>query len=85
MGTYYANVGPVRGSAMYRDTPPATGVLESPGNPTLIGQAVEAGWTENGVALWRLMIRGVAVPGLWSIIDRQFIPQFKSATDQDRE
>jgi hypothetical protein len=59
---------------MYRDTPPTAGVLESPGNPTPIGQAVEAGWTENGVALWRLRIRGVAVPGLWSIIDRQFIP-----------
>ena len=84
MGTYYANVGPVRGSAMYRDTPPAAEVLESPDTKP-IGQAVEAGWTENGVALWRLMIRGVVVPGLWSIIDRQFIPQFKSATDQDRE
>ncbi len=66
---------------MYRDTPPAAGVLESPDNATLIGQAAEAGWTENGVALWRLMVRGVAVPGRWSIIDRQFIPQFKSSTD----
>ena len=85
MGTYYANVGPVRGSAMYRDTPPAAGVLESPDNPTPIGQAVESGWTEDGVALWRLMVRGVAVPGRWSIIDRQFIPQFSLARDQDRE
>jgi hypothetical protein len=85
LGTYYANVGPLRGSAMYRDTPPVAGVLESPENPTLIGQAVETGWTENGVALWRLTVRGVALPGRWSIVDRRFVPQFKSATDPDRE
>ena len=85
MATYYANVGPVRGSAMYRDTPPTAGVLESPDNPTPIGQAIETGWTENGVALWRLTVQGAAVPGRWSIIDRQFIPQFKSTTDLDGE
>jgi hypothetical protein len=70
---------------MYRDTPPVAGVLESPENPMLIGQAVEAGWTENGVALWRLTVRAVALPGRWSIADRRFVPQFKSTTDPDRE
>ena len=28
---YYANVGPDRGTALYRDTPPATDVLDSRG------------------------------------------------------
>jgi hypothetical protein len=69
---------------MYRDTPPTGEVLESP-DTMPIGQAVEAGWTENGVALWRLTVRGVAVAGRWSIINRQFVPQFKSTTDTDRE
>jgi len=35
------------------------------------------------VALWRLTVQGVVVPGRWSIVDRRFIPQFKSATDPD--
>ena len=81
---YYANVGPVRGPARYRDTPPAAGVLEALDNPRPIGIASEAGWTENGVALWRLTVHGVALPGRWSIMDRRFIPQFKSARDPDR-
>ena len=78
---YYANVGPVRGPARYRDTPPAAGVVEALDNPMPIGIATEAGWTEDGVALWRLTIQGRGVAGLWSIIDRQFIPQFEAATD----
>jgi hypothetical protein len=80
---YYANFGPVRGPARYRDTPPAVGVLEAIDKPMPIGTAVEAGWTEDGVALWRLTVQGVVVPGRWSIVDRRFIPQFKSATDPD--
>jgi len=81
---YYANVGPVRGPALFRDTLPATDVLEAHDSPTRIGSATEAGWSENGVALWGLTVHGVAVPGRWAIIDRQFIPQFKSAKDPDR-
>ena len=80
---YFANVGPVRGPARYRDTPPAVGVLEALDNLMPIGTATEAGWTEDGVALWCLTVQGVALPGRWSIMDRRFIPQFKSATDPD--
>jgi hypothetical protein len=82
---YYANVGPARGPALYRDTPPTVGVLEALDNLMPIGMATEAGWTENGVALWSLTVHGVALPGRWSIMNRRFIPQFKSATDPDRE
>ena len=73
---------PASGPARYRDTPPVTGVLETPDNPKPIGTATEAGWTADGVALWRLTIQGKGLPGLWSIIDRQFIPQFEASTDQ---
>ncbi len=48
---YYASIGPPRGPALYRDTPPTTGVLESPTDAEAVGTATEAGWTENGVAL----------------------------------
>src|SRR5690348_9503717 len=81
---YYANVGPARGPALYRDTPPAAGVLEALDKLMPIGMATEAGWTENGVALWHLTVQGVALTGRWSIMNRRFIPQFKSATDPDR-
>jgi hypothetical protein len=82
---YFANVGPARGPALCRDTPPAVDVLEAPDSPKLIGLASDAGWTENGIALWRLTVGGVVVPGRWAIIDRRFIPQFKSAKDVDQE
>jgi hypothetical protein len=81
---YFANVGPARGPARYRDTPPAVGVLEALDKPMPIGMATEAGWTEDGVALWCLTVQGVALTGRWSIMNRRFIPQFKSATDPDR-
>jgi hypothetical protein len=81
---YYANVGPDRGTALYRDTPPATDVLDARGSDMPIGSASEAGWTEYGVALWRLKVNGTEVSGRWAIVDRQFVPQFKSNRDADR-
>jgi hypothetical protein len=80
---YYANVGPTRGTALYRDTPPATDVLEALGSPMRIGSASEAGWTEYGVALWRLTVNGTEISGRWAIVDREFVPQFKSSRDAD--
>src|SRR5205823_13158135 len=48
MGPFYANFGPASGPSRYRDTPPVTGVLETPDNPKPIGTATEAGWTADG-------------------------------------
>jgi hypothetical protein len=81
---YYANVGPDRGTALYRDTPPATDVLDSRGGKLAIGSASEAGWTEYGVALWRLKVNGAEINGRWAIVDRRFVPQFQSNRDADR-
>ncbi len=81
---YFANVGPLRGTALYRDTPPATDVLETRGGEMPIGSASEAGWTEYGVALWRLKVNGTEINGRWAIVDRQFVPQFQSNRDADR-
>jgi hypothetical protein len=39
-----------------------------------IGIALEAGWTDGGLAIWRLTIRGAAMPGRWVIVDREFRP-----------
>ena len=81
---YYANVGPLRGTALYRDTPPATEVLDTREGQMTIGVASEAGWTEYGVALWRLKVNGAEINGRWAIVDRQFVPQFQSNRDADR-
>ena len=37
--------------------------FDAPDNPMPIGIALEAGWTDGGLAIWRLTIRGAAMPG----------------------
>jgi hypothetical protein len=36
--------------------------------------SVTGRWTDDGVALWRLTVRGAELPGLFVVIDRQFWP-----------
>ena len=38
-----------------------------------VGEATEIGITMHGLAIWRLHIHGAYVPGLWLIIDGQFV------------
>jgi hypothetical protein len=68
---YFAHItaaGPIR----YRQVPDAIGVLEAPDHPMPIGRAFAVGWTDGGLAVWRLTVRGAEVPGRWVIIDREF-------------
>ena len=71
---YYTAVGPRSGPLRYPDSPAAVGVLESRANPVPVGIAVRDGWDQDGVALWRLAIRGVDVHGRWIVADREFRP-----------
>jgi hypothetical protein len=48
--------------------------LESLGQSMPIGIASEVGRTDEGVAIWRLDVHGVEVPGRWIIVDREFRP-----------
>jgi hypothetical protein len=48
------------------------GVLGSPDNNSLIGVAHPAGRTADRLALWRLVVCGVEVPGRWVINDHRF-------------
>jgi hypothetical protein len=34
----------------------------------------EAGWTQAGLAVWRLTVNDADVPGWWIIVDREFRP-----------
>jgi hypothetical protein len=49
-------------------------VLESPDKDMPIGMAFENGRTDEGLAVWRLTIRGEKVPMLWIIVDGEFKP-----------
>jgi hypothetical protein len=70
---YYTNAC-TRGRVRYRQlVASAIGILESPENNVPIGMAFHDGRSTDGLALWRLKVRGVDVPGRWIIIDGQFV------------
>ena len=71
---FYTNVGPVQGPAFDRGVPPTIEVLRARFDPQPIGMALCVGSGIKGIALWRLIVRDVAVPGRWVLIDRQFRP-----------
>jgi hypothetical protein len=48
-------------------------VNPSPGDHRRIGDATEVGQTPSGLALWRLRVGRSAVPGLWVLIDGEFM------------
>ena len=50
------------------------GVNALPGDHHRIGDATEVGLTPSGLALWRLRVDRSEVPGLWLLIDGQFVP-----------
>jgi hypothetical protein len=63
-----------RGAIRWGQLPDAIGVLEAPDKPMSIGIAFGIGWTEGGIALWRLRVRGQDRPGRFVIIDGEFRP-----------
>jgi hypothetical protein len=67
---HISGAGPVR----YGRFPGSIEVLDSPDHPMPIGTAYEAGWTEDGLPVWRLAIEGDDLPGRWVIVDREFRP-----------
>jgi hypothetical protein len=50
------------------------GVDASPVDHRRIGDATEVGQTPAGLALWRLRIGRSEVPGLWILIEGEFVP-----------
>ena len=62
------------GSVCYRQAPESIGVLEAPDHPMPVGMALCTGWDGDGLAVWRLTIKGGEVPGRWIIVDREFRP-----------
>jgi hypothetical protein len=70
---YFTNAsgpGPVR----YGQLPGSIGVVEALDKPMPIGMASAIGWTDGGLAVWRLKVHDADIPGPWVIIDRRFLP-----------
>jgi hypothetical protein len=72
--TYYTNVGPLSGPLTSRAGYFAIGVFQARETRTPIGVALVAGQREDGLALWRLAIDEVDLPGLYVVINREFWP-----------
>jgi hypothetical protein len=70
--SYFASVGPIHGPFLYRNASGKVGVLETPESTAPIGDAVPTSWLAGDIALWRLRIRDVVLPGRWVIVDRHF-------------
>jgi hypothetical protein len=68
VATYFTNIGPVQGPFLNRDVTAAIGVLKARDKHMPVGPDVDS------VALWRLTIGDVEVPGLWRVVDWAFRP-----------
>ena len=71
---YYTNVGPVQGPAFDRRVPPTIEVLKAPDDAEPIGTALCVASGDKGIAIWRLIVHGAALPEYWIVVDRQFWP-----------
>jgi hypothetical protein len=70
---YFTNLrhsGPVR----YNHPCDIVGVTATIDDREMIGLARQVSSFMGELALWRLEVHGVPIPGLWTIIDRQFVP-----------
>jgi hypothetical protein len=73
MGPFYTHDGPPRGPLMHDDAPEAIGSLASPDGSKPTGFAYLAGRDTAGVAVWRLVLGNIELPGRWVVIDREFM------------
>ncbi len=72
MNRYFAHISH-QGKIQYDAVPGSIGVLEALDKFMPIGQASQIGYDVDGSAVWRLIVRGAPVLGLWVIIDRRFV------------
>jgi hypothetical protein len=71
---YFTNVGPESGALRYYAAPGAIDVLESRDDSTRVGTALSVGNDASGVTHWRLTVHGAELPGLFTVVDREFRP-----------
>jgi hypothetical protein len=64
---------PAMGRVLLRRLPRVISVLDSSERRCAVGVAAEVDRTHDGLAVWRLTVRGVDVPGRFVVIDGEFI------------
>jgi hypothetical protein len=70
--SYFTSIS-TKGNVRYGEFPFAISVLESPDNHTPIGMASSVTATDGGLAIWRLTIGNVRVPGRFVVVDGEFV------------
>ena len=73
--SYFTDVGPPSGPILLRDGHLTIDVFKDPHDAARVGTALPVGSTPGGVAIWEIAIRGVAVPGRWIVLGREFMPR----------
>jgi hypothetical protein len=71
---YYTNVGPLTRPLLYSAGHLAIRVLRCREGRTPIGEALVEGRDRDGLALWRLTVDALKLPGVYVVIDREFRP-----------
>jgi len=72
MPDYFTNVD-ITGGIRCDGIPASIGVIEKLHEPVPIGTASLIGQTDEGLALWRLQVRGTELPGRWVILGKWFV------------
>jgi hypothetical protein len=71
---YFAEIGPSSGPLRHRVAPATAAVLESRDGPS-VGVATLVGRDPTDVALWRLVVHGQELDGLFVISGKKFRPE----------
>jgi hypothetical protein len=82
-GLYFSTWGPLDGPILVDDRAPVLQVVCAPDDDQRIGSAYpQPGLNGNGnwATLFKLVIHGVQLPGLWLCVGRQFFPATQGAT-----
>jgi len=72
MPDYFTNIDRT-GGIRCDGLPDTIGVIESLHKRVPIGAASQIGQTEEGLAVWRLQVRGAEVPGRWVVLGNWFV------------
>ena len=72
---YYARTGRLTGPVLVGEVPDDVPVFMSPNEPRPVGVASFAGMTSVGHALWRISVGGYDIPGLFTMVGREFKPR----------
>ncbi len=70
--SYFVEV-PAKGRVLLGQLPRVISVFDSSDRHCVVGVATEVDRTHDGLAVWRLTVRGVDVSGRFVVVDGEFI------------